>query len=125
MTELEKAIEALKSSSINKKNRYEILIDFFNINKNKIKIDKSMFEIIANKGDFKQKEKINFDKKYFIKNGEVFRKSDYAMLPWFELSKIIYQKDLVNYYCYFNNEKKVLSKNAWLVINDLAINNKQ
>jgi len=84
---------------------------------NDVKINKAMFKIIKKRGDFKEKEKTAFDKKFILKNGEVWRKSDNSMLVSFNLSSIIYQRDLVYYYCIFEDKESEISKNVWEVLN--------
>lgn len=111
MKEIEKERQILKSWT--DKRITDLKNNFY---KNSVRVNRAMFEVIKKQGDFKDcKEK--FDKKYFFKNGEVFRRSDNAMLPWFNLNQIIYQKDLVSYFCFINEQKKEVTKNIWEVLN--------
>jgi hypothetical protein len=84
---------------------------------NDVNIDKTMFRIIKKKGDFKEKEKQDFDKKFILRNGEVYRRSDNSMMAWFDLSSIIYQRDLIYFFCLVAGEEKEIRKNVWQALN--------
>lgn len=94
--ELQNAIDDLKSQidSSTKKTKLDKIVEFVEKNKEFIKIG----------------------------SGQVFRKNDNSLCLFFDLKTIIYQKEVVEYFCFFKNEKRQLSKNAWLVLNHL-INN--
>lgn len=121
---LQNAIDDLKSQidTSTKKTKFDKIVEFVEKNKEFIKIGSKQFETIHKAGDFKEEEKSRFDKKYILRNGQVFRKNDNSLCLFFDLKTIIYQKDVVEYFCFFKNEKRQLSKNAWLVLNYL-INN--
>lgn len=103
--------------------RLEHLKKIFEENKNDLIINEKMFEVVNKKGDIKEKEKKNFDKKYILKNGNVFRKSDNVLILWFNQSNIFYQKDKIQYYCLLKNEKIEISKDAWILLNFWKKNN--
>ena len=121
---IQNAIDDLKSQIdiSTKKTKFDKIAEFVEKNKEFIKFNSKQFETIHKAGDFKQKEKSKFDKKYILRDGQVFRKSDNSLCLFFDLKTITYQKEVVDYFCFFKNEKRQLTKNAWLVLNHL-INN--
>ena len=121
---IQNAIDDLKSQIdiSTKKTKFDKIVEFVEKNKEFIKFGSNCFEPIHKEGDFKEKEKSRFDKKYILRDNQVFRKSDNSLCLFFDLKTIIYQKEVIDYFCFFKNEKRQLTKNAWLVLNHL-INN--